>query len=260
MVARSGRPDWQFPIDGRTLPVITSRGCPFRCAHCSSNPGLAPGAPKTQRRHGEAHLARLLGALVERHGATRVAILDELVNVNAGHFDRVLARIEALDARVEVPNGFRADYLSRAHLERLRDRITTVSVSAESGAPRVLDDVVGKQLDLAAIERVAREASEVGVPLMVHWIIGLPGETLDEVERTLETALSLHRRFGAWPAVQFATPLPGTRLAQGRTLPVVDDWGPCFQTAPTQPGAVDAAALRDARRAFEQRLQPSSRS
>src|SRR5690606_7741748 len=26
-----GRGAWAFPIDGRTLPMVTSRGCPFTC-------------------------------------------------------------------------------------------------------------------------------------------------------------------------------------------------------------------------------------
>ncbi len=256
VIASSGRPEWQFPIDGRTLPAITSRGCPFRCAHCSSNPGLAPGEPTTQRRHGEAGVARLLGARRDA-GATRVAILDELVNVSARHFDAVLERVEALDLRLEVPNGFRADYLARTHLERMRGRVATVSVSAESGSQRVLDTIVGKQLDLREIERVAEDAHAVGVPLLVHWMIGLPGETMADVNRTLERALDLHDRFGAWPAVQYATPLPGTRLAHDRALPVVSDWGPCFQTEPTQPGSVDPETLRKARWTFEQRLAAS---
>lgn len=257
VMARAGRAAWQFPIDGRTLPVITSRGCPFRCAHCSSNPGLAPGEPKTQRRHGGGRLAALLEALVREHGATRVAVLDELVNVNAAHFDRVLDEAERLGVKLEVPNGFRADYLRREHLARLRGRVTTLSVSAESGEQRVLDEVVGKKLDLADIERVARDAHEVGVPLLVHWMIGLPGEDMRSVNRTLEKALELFDRYRAEPAVQFATPLPGTRLAEGRALPVVDDWGPCFQTAPTQPGSVEPELLRKARWTFEQRLAAS---
>ncbi|HJL17662.1 MAG TPA: radical SAM protein [Sandaracinaceae bacterium LLY-WYZ-13_1] len=258
VIQRSGRPAWQFPIDGRTLPVITSRGCPFRCAHCSSNPDVPIGAPKTQRRCSTAYLERLFEALVSTHGATRLTILDELVNVRRRHFDAVLDRVERHDVAVEVPNGFRADYLSREHLARLRGRITTVSVSAESGSQRVLDEVVGKQLDLREIERVAREAAEVGVPLLVHWMVGLPGETAPEINETLERALDLYDRFGAEPAVQYATPLPGTRLAQGRSLPVVDDWGPCFQTRPTQPGAaVDAETLARFRWTFERRLEAS---
>ena len=49
---------------------------------------------------------------------------------------------------------------------------------------------------------------------MIHFIIGMPGETAEEVNGTLAFAFDLYSRFGAWPAVQFATPLPGTGLAK----------------------------------------------
>ncbi len=253
-----GRGAWAFPVDGRTLPLVTSRGCPFRCVHCSSNPGRAEGAPKTQRRLSPERLRAHLEALVRVHGATRLAVLDELVNVHAAHFDHFLSLVEALDVAFDVPNGMRADYLSAAHLRRMRGRVTTVSVSAESGVPRVVRDVVGKQLDLAEVARVAEDAHREGVPLLIHFIVGLPGETAEEINATLAWALELHDRFGAWPAVQFATPLPGTALAKGRALPVVDDWGPHFQTAPSQPGAlVSAADLVRFKWTFDQRLAAS---
>jgi hypothetical protein len=70
--------------------------------------------------------------------------------------------------------------------------------------------------------------------------------------------MDLYERFGAWPAVQYATPLPGTGLAKGRSLPVVDDWGPHFQTAPSQPdAAVSPDTLARFRWTFEQRLRAS---
>ncbi len=229
VVAGLGRGRWAFPIDGRTLPMVTSRGCPFTCAHCSSNPERAPGEPKLQRRLGAARLGEHLVALARSHRATRIAILDELANVNAAHFDRLLALLEDVDLAFDLPNGLRADYLEPRHLARMRGRVTTVSVSAESGSQRVLDAAVGKQLDLGRIRRVAADAHRAGVPLLVHYMIGLPGETGDDVNATLGLALELWDDHGARPAVQYATPLPGTRLAAGRTLPVVDDWGPHFQ-------------------------------
>jgi MoaA/NifB/PqqE/SkfB family radical SAM enzyme len=263
VVAASGRGPWQFPIDGRTLPLVTTRGCPFRCAHCSSNPGLAPGEKKIQRRLSPARLRALLEAYALQHGATRLAALDELINVSASHFDAFLDAVEALDLRFEVPNGFRADYLGEAQIRRLAGRITTLSVSAESGSPRVLDEIVGKELDLADVTRVAAAAHAARVPSLVHFIVGLPGETAAEINETLSVALELFDRFGAEPAVQFATPLPGTRLAREpdgrpRALPLVDDWGPRFQTLPSQPGAlVSAEELLVFRDTFEARLRAS---
>jgi MoaA/NifB/PqqE/SkfB family radical SAM enzyme len=258
VVRNLGRARWAFPIDGRTLPLVTSRGCPFTCVHCSSNPGRAPGAPKVQRRYGEARLREYLEALVRTHGATRLELLDELVNVSERHFDVVLDTIATLGVRFDVPNGMRADYLEPRHLELMRGRVETVSVSAESGVQRVVTELVKKELDLACVERAAQSARDAGVPLMIHWIIGFPGESAEEINGTLERALALFEGFGAIPAVQFATPLPGTQLASGRALPVVTDWGPAFQKVPSQPGMlVSAEELRRFLWTFEQRMAAS---
>lgn len=260
VVANLGRGEWEFPIDGRTLPMITSRGCPFTCRHCSSNPGRLDGAPKTQRRLSPARMRDHLDALVRTHRATRVEVLDELVNVNASHFDAFLDLVAELDIAFDVPNGMRADYLENEHFRKMRGRVRTVSVSAESGVQRVVDEVVGKRLDLSSIERAAENAHAAGVPLMIHFMIGLPGETEREVDGTLSFALDLFRRFRARPAVQFATPLPGTELARGRTLPVVSDWGPMFQTSPSQPDALVAPEMLVSRkRAFEERTRAVDR-
>ncbi len=266
VVKELGRSAWSFPIDGRTLPLLTSRGCPFDCLHCSSNPGRDPGEAKTQRRLSPGRLKALMTELREVHGATRLAVLDELINVNKGHFEAFLATAEALDLSFEIPNGMRADYLERRHFERMRGRISTVSVSAESGALRVVSEVIGKRLDLGAIESAAANAAAVGVPLLIHYIIGLPGESAAEINQTLSFALDLWDRFAASPAMQFATPLPGTRLAEKSVesrvhLPVAGDWGPHFQRSPT-PGVsqVPVADLQRFMWTFRQRLAASQGS
>ncbi len=262
-----GRPSWAFPIDGRSLPALTSRGCPYRCIHCSSNPTSRRDgrlvAPKTQRRYSPAYLDRLFGDLRSR-GAGRVHLLDELLNVNERHFDAVLELLGKHELAFEVPNGMRADYLLPEHLAAMKGRLTTLSVSAESGVQRVVSEVVDKSLDLGAIQRAAAAAAAAGVPMLVHFMIGLPGETRREINGTLEFALALHEETGAWPSVQYATPLPGTRLAAlgadaaaalGRALPLVDDYGPCFQQRPSL--ATEHVGLDDLRRfkwTFDQRL------
>ena len=255
VVAKLGRGAWAFPIDGRTIPMVTSRGCPFVCTHCSSNPGRDLATPKTQRRYGADRLRAYLQTMVREHGATRLEVLDELINVNERHWDTFLDEVAALDVKFDCPNGMRADYLEPAHCEKMRGRVATLSVSAESGVQRVVTEVVKKRLDLAAIVSAAENAHRAGVPMMIHYMIGLPGETAEEVNGTLAFALDLYERFGAFPAVQFATPLPGTDLARGRSLPVVSDWGPLFQTAPSQPGAlVSSELLRKFKWTFDQRV------
>ena len=260
VVQELGRGHWAFPIDGRTLPAVTSRGCPFTCVHCSSNPDRRPGEPKTQRRLSSNRLDELISRLTSKHGANRLALLDEMININTRHFEGVLDAIEAQDVAFDVPNGMRADYLEHQHLARMVGRVTTVSVSAESGSKRVVDEVVGKQLDLSAIERVAESTHRLGIPSMVHYMIGLPAETAAEVNETLAFALDLWDRFGSWPSLQFATPLPGTELARSLprpSLPIVQDWGPRFQRVASGSDQLPAELLHRFRRTFEARLAAS---
>jgi MoaA/NifB/PqqE/SkfB family radical SAM enzyme len=264
VVAELGRPVWTFPIDGRTLPLVTSRGCPFTCIHCSSNPETPRGEPKKQRRYSPERLREYLRELASL-GATRLEVSDELINVNERHFDEFLDEIVALDLKFDCPNGMRADYLLPRHLEQMKGRINMLSVSAESGVQRVVTEVVNKRLDLAAIEQAAERAHVAGVPLMIHYMIGLPGESAEEINATLEFALRLWDDYGAWPAVQYATPLPGTELAAraealgGLELPIVEDWGPYFQTAPSNATGegVDRETLEKFMWTFQQRLAAS---
>jgi MoaA/NifB/PqqE/SkfB family radical SAM enzyme len=260
VVRELGRGRWAFPIDrGRALPWLSSRGCPYECAHCSSNPDQAVGAPKTQRRRSAARIAEDLAAL-KRLGAACVHVLDEMVNVNPRHLPALLDAAEAQELALEFPNGMRADGLGPEQLVRLVGRITTLSVSAESGSQRVLDGIVGKRLDHGAIVRVAETAHRLGLPLLVHYMIGLPGESAAEINETLQAALDLWDRFGAEPAVQFATPLPGTRLAAGVHLPLLDDndWGPRFQREPSAlPGAPAPELLRRFMATFDARMEAS---
>lgn len=262
-----GRPRWAFPIDDPSAPLVTSRGCPYRCVHCSSNPATreagAQIAPKTQRRHPIDHTDRLLADL-KRRGVRRVHLLDELVNVNERHFDAVLALLHKHDLRFEIPNGVRADYLLPRHMEVMKGRVTTLSVSAESFVQRVVDEVVDKRLDLASITEAARAAKAAEIPLLVHFMIGLPGETRREINATLDRAVALHEETGAIPSVQFATPLPGTRLSaiareKGRILPLITDYGPHFQQRPSI--ATEAVSLADLARfkwTFDRRIEASA--
>ena len=54
-----------------------------------------------------------------------------------------------------------------------------------------------KGLDPGAVERVARWCEALALPLQVHCLVGIPGETRQELRATLELAAALHERHGA---------------------------------------------------------------
>lgn len=221
-----------------TFPAATSRGCVYDCCFCTRNPGQAGDGDHGYRLARPAALKKYFKCLRDEHGAREIVVLDGLVNLNESHFTAVIDVLNSLGLKYDFPNGLRADRLKRKHLETMAGRVSALSVSAESGSQAVVDEIVVKKQPLEAVERVAKWCSELGIPLLIHYMIGLPGEGLREINETLRHAWLMKRDFGAEPSVQFATPLPGSPLhdecVAKRLLPdePVEDYAPHFTKRP----------------------------
>jgi MoaA/NifB/PqqE/SkfB family radical SAM enzyme len=203
-----------FPAEPtRTLPLVTARGCPFGCSFCTKNPGL-PGERRQLRAIPMARVAVRVEEWQDRFGLERLAVLDELVNLDAERFDDLLELAERRSLRLEFPNGLRADRVRPQQVSRLARLTSRLKVSLESSSRRVQDELLDKHLDPASVRAVAGWCQQQGLPLDVHYLIGIPGERRSEMRDTIGTAAELHHDHGARPLLQFATPLPGTRLEQ----------------------------------------------
>jgi radical SAM superfamily enzyme YgiQ (UPF0313 family) len=87
-----------------------------------------------------------------------------------------------------------------------------LTVAIESAVPRVLDGIVKKKLDLDRVEEMIRWCHEFSLRLHAFYIIGFPGETLDEMRTTIAFALDRYRRYGVTPFLQVLVPIPGTPI------------------------------------------------
>jgi radical SAM superfamily enzyme YgiQ (UPF0313 family) len=191
---------------GRPLPLMSSRGCPYRCSFCSSGAGhrhRALSAAAFQR-----HLERLLS-----FGTDTLFFLDDVMNLDLERFKAIMRLLAGARVAWTAANGLRADRLDAEAIRLFRDSGGFgLSVSAESGDPRVLREVIGKGLVPDDARRAAGLAAAERVPLMVHYVVGFPGEGVAAAGRTLALAAELWEEHAAEPRVQFATPVPGTPL------------------------------------------------
>jgi MoaA/NifB/PqqE/SkfB family radical SAM enzyme len=261
---------WQntFGVGPGTRSFLTSIGCPHRCIFCTSNPGWRRTGRKLYQPIPLKRLAHWAFLLRTVLGARKLLVLDEMVNVRTD-FEAMLRTFNDLDLSYDFPNGMRADHLTREALELMRGRVRMLSISAESATQDDLDGPIGKGQSLDAIRRVAAWCRELELPLMIHYIIGFPWETPAHVTKTLEMAWDLYDGFGAWPSMQFATPIRGTALHdQCVAMGLVPEGGvdlkdgalfqhrPCFDPPQCPPGYVAKAraafdtkiAARDARK------------
>jgi len=220
-----GEPAWDL-IDPRTYPpaphgmiardfplapIITTRGCPYKCSYCS-----APiTAGKKMRYRDPKKVVDEIERLVNEYGVKEIQIEDDNFTMKREH---VLAMCnELLERKIKVlwslPNGVRIDRLDKEMLREMkRAGCYLMALGIESANERILD-MVSKHLKPSMVRGVVNDVVEAGIEAWGFFMIGFPTETRAEIENTVEFALSL-----PLSRLQFTktTPLPGT--------PIYDWW------------------------------------
>lgn len=198
----------EYHVVERQLPLMTSRGCPYRCNFCTNQVMDLPWRPNSVER-----LKAILQDLRERYGVDRFLFLDDNICVDEERLRALATWLADEGIAWDAVNGFRADLLDRDIVRAIkRAGNTKITVSAESGDPQILRGLIKKGLKLPKVIELARICAEERIALQVHYIVGMPGETKTQINKTLEFATVLFEQHGAWPLLQHAIPFPGTAM------------------------------------------------
>lgn len=76
----------------------------------------------------------------------------------------------------------------------------------------MLNEIIGKKLSLGLVENVARLCKQLAIQLSAYYIIGFPGETEADIQKTLAFAFKLDAEYNVYPYINYAIPFLGTRL------------------------------------------------
>ena len=191
--------------------IITSRGCPFNCIFCSVN--LSMG--RVWRPRSPENVVEEIKQLVKDYGIEELNFEDDNLTLNKKRAERIFDLIVEKGIKIEwnASNGVRADTLDESLLKKMKaSGCTWIYVAPESGSQEVVDKIVGKKLDLKKVEEAVKLCKKVGVGTGCYFVMGLPGETKEDIEKTIEFGRKL-RLLGAETCSFFiANPFYGTRL------------------------------------------------
>jgi len=189
--------------------MITSRGCPYNCVFCSNC--IVWG--KRWRARSPKSVVDELEQVVKEFGVQQVDFSDDNMTLDKQRMADICDLIVERDIIVEwfTPNGIRADTLDEALLRKMkRAGCKKIRIAPESGVQRVVDDVIGKNLDLQSVEAAVVACKRVGIKVGCFFVIGLIGETKADIEETIRFAYKL-KRLGADTFIfSIAMPLYGT--------------------------------------------------
>jgi anaerobic magnesium-protoporphyrin IX monomethyl ester cyclase len=189
------------------MAIVTSRGCPFKCAYCHQTMG------KVFRKRSVESVLSEMEELHFRHGFKEFEIIDDCFNVDRERMYAILTGIRKRLSGVKLhfPNGLRADMLKPEDMLLFKQAGTvSVSFAIETSSSR-LQKMIHKNLNIDKAILAINAAVEAGIYTSGFFMIGFPTESYEEASATVDFAVRsvLHRA-----AFYLVTPFVGTELAE----------------------------------------------
>jgi radical SAM superfamily enzyme YgiQ (UPF0313 family) len=183
------------------LPIISSRGCPFSCNFCASSNFWG-------RRYRARSADNVLSEIEKRKREGYTTWMFEDDNFTANR-KRVFDICDGLNGTFGWQCASRAESLDDELCHRLRQAgCNVIWLGIESLSQDSLDRC-GKNTTVEKMLRGIDTADRHGIQTMSQFIVGLPGDTLRDIQITHKNRMaSKIKRYG-W---NFAWVLPGTEI------------------------------------------------
>lgn len=240
---------WDYGLDQTHFAVLhTSLGCPFDCDYCSVN--VVYGRNATRYR-GIAHVVDEMELLVNEYGIKHLEIIDDTFTINPKRVealcDEIIAR--GLGNKLNMWCFARTNTVKPELMQKMkRAGFNWVFMGFESGNDMVLQGN-NKRQTVSQIDSANDTVHEAGIHVGGNYVFGLPGDTQESMQQTLDLAQKLNTEYANFFVVMA---YPGTRLHQDalrKGYPLPDKWGQYGFFAP------DALPLRNENLSAEEILR-----
>lgn len=186
------------------ITVLSSRGCPYNCSFCFK--GIVG---RSYHQRSPENIVAELRQVHEAYKIRNFYFIDDLFTIDVRRLEKILDYFidQRLDFRWRCLA--RVDRVTPDLLKKMyRAGCRQIHYGIESGNDEVLRKTA-KHINLQQVRDAVRWTEEAGIRSKGYFILGLPGDTEDTMEETIEFAASLELTEAMF---SIATPFPGTRL------------------------------------------------
>ncbi len=171
------------PVD--TMNVI--RGCPYNCAYCETKQLWG----STCRAFSSPRIIDEIKHLMENYGSKGVYFVGDNFTINKKRTVELcnLIRKEKLD--IAWVCDTRVDQVSRELLKEMKNAgCQTIWFGVESGSAPILK-MLNKNITMEQVVHAFKLCKEAGIQIACSFMVGLPGETVDDMNATFKFARKL---------------------------------------------------------------------
>ena len=188
-----------------SMNMVTTRGCPYHCNWCAK-----PIWGQRYNSRSPENVVAEMKWLKESYQPDHIWFADDIMGLKPRWLERMGELVEVEDARIPFKCLSRADLLLRgetvAGLKRAGCDI--VWIGAESGSQKILN-AMEKGTKVAEIYETAEKLHQVGVRVGFFLQFGYPGETREDIDRTLQMVRDCQPDD---VGMSVSYPLPGTQF------------------------------------------------
>jgi anaerobic magnesium-protoporphyrin IX monomethyl ester cyclase len=198
---------WWYGGKSRMISVISSRGCPYKCAFCQPLEDNHFG--KILRRRTVNSVITELKWLKETYSPDCVMIHDDTFLLQVPWLEEFIKRYPEIGLPFWAAG--RADGICKYPdlVKRLVDvGWDLISVGFESGSQRILDKM-NKGTTVEQNLEAARIIKSAGAKIYANYMLGLPWESRWDVQATMKMADEIDAEMPSWA---YFTPYPGCAL------------------------------------------------
>jgi anaerobic magnesium-protoporphyrin IX monomethyl ester cyclase len=202
---------WQnykpHPPHGRASPfaaIVTSRGCPYRCAYCSK-----PVFGSKFRAQSPGRVIGEVAYLKDNFGIKEIAFYDDVFTLDKKRAHAIAEGLIKKGIKIFWTCEARVNLVDKDLLRHMKQAgCYAIAYGVESASPEILN-TLHKDITLEQVEEAVRISREVGLQVIGYLMLGSPGETPETIKKTIEFARKLKLDFAQFSVT---TPYPATEL------------------------------------------------
>jgi len=194
--------------------VFTSRGCPYDCIYCAEQ------CKKVRYRSPE-KVVEEIEELALKYGVREFDFADSVFTISRSHVLEICKLLREKKLGVRWNCITRADLVDMELLKVMkRSGCNFISFGVESGVEKVRFSG-GKIISDEKLREVFSQCRELGLRTRASMLFGTPGETIQDMRKSIEFARELRPDYALFNVAQL---LPGTRLfKQALSEGIVDE-------------------------------------